>query len=189
MTILRRSASFLGVGTLLACAPLRTLPAPNILSTAPYNRVQYVIDAFPSMKPLATVSVTGRGDEATIRVTIPRLYQEALDKAAANPATVGKLLFITNIRVEPFTKQELYSVSYQDCHTETYTENVSQNSCTGYGASYHCSTTLTPQTRTRQQCETKWRQEMRTVLYQTASADALFGDHVCTTDESGRWHC
>jgi hypothetical protein len=152
-------------GGLVGCFASLRPPPPNVLQTPPYDAVTYVAQPSNELDLANTVTAETRGYEATIAYTIPHLYDAAIH------AFPNDRVFLSNIRLTMSSRTEPFQVAYQDCHSETHTEYVSQYQCTGYGQTRTCSTQMVPQMRTQQKCETKYRTEMRTVLYQHATGD------------------
>lgn len=158
----------LSVGASLAgCATVNS--NPNILSEPPYTQITFVAEPDATYLELDTVEVTTRGNQANLLNTIPTLYRKALesDKHEQNA------LYLSNIQISSYTKKELFSVPYEECHTQHYTESELVQNCTGVGAEQQCSFDTRSVPKTREVCTTIHQTEIRHVLYQQAKATIL----------------
>ena len=137
---------------------------PDILLEEPYRKVKYVAEPDNSHEILDVIQVTTRGLQANILNTIPQLYKKALDRSVNN-----RQVQIANISIVSFTKKENFQVPYQDCKSVTKTVPVQRTNCVGGS----CTTTYSTQMQQVQVCTTRYRTEIRDVLYQKATADIL----------------
>lgn len=150
---------------------------PNILGMPPFNQVSYRSRPEPGWQRVDRVTVTLRGEEANILNTIPALYERALSVARAAGVAQGESIYITGITLDAFTRRELFTVPYQECKTVYEVRSVTEQECRmvqGYGttgSSYQCRPVPKTKTVPTQKCETRYRQELRDVLYETATGD------------------
>lgn len=151
--------------TLFSCATVNS--DPNILSQKPFSEVRYVRE-IPQGVTSTPISVVVSGYRANILNSIPDLYLEARKLKQPN-----KLVCISNIKLRNSVRRKPFQVPYQDCKTEYYTESQPDYSCTGYGQNQRCATTYKTVQKSRQKCDTKYRTEIKDVLYQAASADVF----------------
>lgn len=137
---------------------------PDILLNEPYQRVKYIANPGISYRSLDVIQVTTSGLKANILNTIPLLYKKALDSSGNMQQTI-----IGNITISSFTKNENFQVSFQECISVPETKSVPKTTCNGGS----CNTTYTTQTQYNQRCTTRYKTEIRDVLYQKATADIL----------------
>jgi hypothetical protein len=142
---------------------------PNILAEAPYNQVTYVAQPGDEFSAVDEVLVTTRGAEANLLTTMPALYRRVLENVAFEEGA----RYVTDIHISSYTIPEANQVSYQDCTTEYYYETEPTEDCTGYGSDESCYTSYRQVQKSRENCTTKLRTEIRNVLYQQGRATIL----------------
>lgn len=122
---------------------------PNILLQAPYNRINYIAEPKKSYKVIDVVEVTTQGNRANVLNTVPKLYRKVLERFP-----YGERVWISNIGITSFSRREFFWVPYDDCKL------VRKNS--------------DPEKSDYQRdCITRYRTEVRDILYQKATADVL----------------
>ena len=167
--------------TLFGCASVNR--SPEILLQEPLNRVRYIAEPEKTHKTIDIVQVNTRGVHASILNTIPELYKKALEKSNKDIVEIG------NISITSYTNKEEVEVPYEKCRSVPETVSVPQKSCiimscpttcnnngvcmTQICPENKCTTIDMPKIRNRQECTTQYKTEVRTVLYQKATADIL----------------
>jgi hypothetical protein len=159
---------------ILSCASVNN--DPNVLSTAEFKNVTYLAKANQkkNLKEIGTISVTNSGYKANILNTLPDLYRDAIKKSQELATNSGKQprVYLSNLDFDSFTRREPFQVAYQDCRQDPEMKSVPYQNCYGYGANQHCSTSYRMETTYVNKCETKYKTEIRDVLYQRATANA-----------------
>lgn len=141
---------------------------PNILGKTEFKNITYLQKTNPKIhKAINTVSVTRSGDKANILNTLPDLYRNAIKKVSNDPEAK---IYLSNLEFDSFTRRELVNVRYEDCQKKPTWKNVPYTRCTGYGKTQNCSTDYRHEMVYETKCEWKYREEMRDVLYQRATA-------------------
>jgi len=171
---------FVLAGFVSSCASVNR--DPNVLSSAEFKDVIYLSTIDNSkLKEVGTISVTNSGARANILNTLPDLYRSAIKKtrdlSGADKKQQPKI-YLTNLEFDSFTRREPYQVPYQDCKQTSVMKNVPYQNCSGFGPSQQCSTNYRMETVYENRCETKYKTEIRDVLYQRATASAYKLDEV-----------
>lgn len=164
---------FLAPLLLVSCASVNK--DPNVLSSSEFSNVIYLpTPNLNKLKEIGTVSVTNSGPKANILNTLPDLYRNALKKTRdlASEDNPSKKVYLSKLDFDSFTRREPYQVSYQDCRQSPVMKNVPYQNCYGYGANQRCTTSYRMETAYENKCETKYKTEIRSVLYQRATASA-----------------
>ena len=136
---------------------------PDILLQEPYTRVNYIPEVTNDFKTVEVIQVQTRGSKANILNTLPTLYEKVLEYSENQAVDIG------NLSISSFTRLEEFEVPYQDCVRVPQTVSVPYTSCGGGS----CQTTYVKQTKLVQRCITRYRTEVRNVLYQIASAEVI----------------
>lgn len=171
----------ISVAILFGCTSVNR--SPDILLQEPLNRVRYIAEPEKYHKTIDIVQVNTRGVHAGILTTIPELYKRALDKSNNDFVEIG------NISITSYTNKEEVQVPHEKCKSVTEEVYVPQKSCiimscpttcnnngvcmTQICPESKCTTIDMPKIRSREECTTQYKTEVRTVLYQKATADIL----------------
>lgn len=136
----------------------------NILLSEPYSKVRYISN--PDARGYVTVDVvqqTGKGKQANIIDTIPRLYLKAQERVNRQDVILG------NIQITSFTRTEQHEVPYRKCWYVPVEVKSPKASCS--------SSSCRPEQKSRviykKMCRTELRTETREVLCQKVTADIL----------------
>ncbi|MFC1522746.1 hypothetical protein ACFL6Y_10080 [Elusimicrobiota bacterium] len=153
---------------------------PNILTTEKYNKVQYTVSVPNDAAELGQVKVSKRAGQASIRYTIPALYEKAIMLSGQ---------YIADISLKTTAKKELFDVPYKKCKQvqkqesvrkcTTVSKQVSEHKCEYFRGEHKCGPKLVYKpveeckteyvTKRVEECERFTKQELRWVLYQTAT--------------------
>lgn len=157
----------------LAVAACHTVnERPDILAQPHYRAVKFVNVPDKSLATAEKISVTTRGYKANLQTTIPKLYDRAIELAEKynEPVSIKQPILLSDISIRSFSQREEFQVPYQYCRMVTKLVQVPKRKCLGFEPHQHCFNSFESELQQVEECETRFRTEMRDVLYQQADA-------------------